>query len=78
MGRASGGSRGPKQSGLESRDYSVTYGALRDYGVETIYVSARHLAARGLATEDLLVETVPLDDAGVTGLLHEHDVILGA
>ena len=62
--------------GLGVKDYSVSYGALADYGVESIYVSASHMARRRLADEDLVVPVTQLDDEGVRQLLASADVIL--
>lgn len=61
---------------LGTKDYSVSYKALADYGVEHIYCSDRHLEARNLTTADLLVAVEPLSDEEVRTLLAEHDVIL--
>ena len=60
---------------LGTKDYSVTYGALKDYGVERIYCSDSDLAARGIGSGDLLIDVEPLDDAGVRDLMGRHDVI---
>lgn len=70
--------KGQDTTSLGTRDYSVTYGALKDYGVETIYVSESHMRARGLSEQDLLLPIVAMDDAGVMQLMREHDVILGS
>ena len=61
---------------LGIKDFSVTYGALADFGVEKIYVAASHLAARGLAASDLLLEVEVIDDNAVRGVLAESDAIL--
>lgn len=61
---------------LGVKDYSVTYKALKDYGVAGIYCSASHLDARGLTRSDFLLEVTPLKDAEVTALMAEHDVVL--
>jgi tRNA 2-thiouridine synthesizing protein C len=68
--------KGQDPSGLGTKDYSVTYKALRDYGVDTIYCSASHLSERGLIEDDLLVPVQALTDAEVTQLIGNHDVIL--
>lgn len=61
---------------LGTKDYSVSYKALADYGVERIYCSERHLQARALTTADLLVDVEALSDDGVRALMAEHDAIL--
>lgn len=60
---------------LGTKDYSVTYKALRDYGVETIYCSAADLARRGLDADSLLLPVNLLDDPAIAELMHNHDVI---
>lgn len=61
---------------LGTKDYSVSYRALVDYGVEVIYCSASHLAARGIGVDDLLVPVTALTDREVGELMSGHDVIL--
>jgi len=61
---------------LGSKDYSVTYQALRDYGVEQIFCPASHLQRRGIDIENLVVPVQAISDAEVTALLNSHDVIL--
>jgi tRNA 2-thiouridine synthesizing protein C len=61
---------------LGTKDYSVTYQALKDYGAEGIYCSQRHLDERGLTVADLLVPVTPLSDQAVRQLMIEHDSIL--
>ena len=60
---------------LGTRNYSVTYGALKDYGVDTVYCCAADLDERGLTTADLLIPVSTLDDDGVRDLLARHQVI---
>lgn len=67
---------GQNTAELGDKDYSVSYGALADYGVETIYVSERQVKARGLDTDDLIVPVVALSDTEVGELLANADVIL--
>lgn len=68
--------RDQQTGALGTKDFSVTYGALADYGVEPVYVSVSHLAARGLTTDDLVIDTVAVDDDQVRRLLADADVIL--
>lgn len=67
---------GQDTGALGTKDYSVTYRALADYGVEDIYCSQSHLQARGLSVQDLLLPVTPLSDSDVSALMAEHDVIL--
>lgn len=61
---------------LGTKDYAVTYRALKDYGVNRICCSASHLETRGLSTRDLLVPVESLSDDEVKALMANHDVIL--
>ena len=61
---------------LGVKDFSVTYGALADYGVENLFVAGSHLAARGLEAKDLLLNAEVLDDDAVRGVLAKADAIL--
>lgn len=60
---------------LGTRDYSVTYKALKDYGVSAIYCGAADLLARGLTADDLLVPVTGLDDVEISRLFARHEVI---
>jgi len=62
---------------LGTKDYSVTYKALPDYGVSTIYCSERHLLARGLTPDDLVVPVEPLGNDAIKQLMADHTAILG-
>jgi tRNA 2-thiouridine synthesizing protein C len=71
------------------KNFSPTYRTLGDYEVKHLYVDADSLAARGLSQDDLVevawedmdtgeeVENIVevLDQAQVTELMEEHDVI---
>jgi len=67
---------GQNTTELGVKDYSVSYGALADYGVDAIYVSESQMKARGLAASDLLVPVTPLGDAEVGEVMANADVIL--
>lgn len=61
---------------LGPKDYSVTFGALADYGVEDIYCSETDLQQRGLTIDDLVIRVTPVDDATIRELMADHDVLL--
>ena len=61
---------------LGVKDYSVSFGALADYGVETIYVAETHLAERGLSIGDLALPVAALSDEQVSSVMSRADVIL--
>lgn len=63
-------------TGAGTRDYAVTYGALRDYGVETIYCVREDLAERRMTEDDLIVPVNLVHRKDVSGILDQHDVIL--
>lgn len=65
-----------KADALGLKDYSVTFGALKDYGVEDVYCSQTDLQGRALETDDLVIPVTPLDDNGIKDLMASHDVIL--
>ena len=62
--------------GLASRNYSVSYKALHDYGVEALYCNADDLLARGLTVADLIVTPTLLDSTALATVMHDYDVIL--
>ena len=53
------------------KQFSKTYRALPDFGVEKIYVLDSSLNARGLSQEELIVETVLLDNMAVNDLIKQ-------
>jgi len=50
---------------LQMKHYTRTFGALFDFGVESVFVEKESLDARGMKTEDLV--QIPLED-GTDGL----------
>ena len=67
---------GQDTSGLGTKDFARTFGALRDYGVSRIYCDQADLNRFGLSISDLTIEVSPLDSAGIRALLDEHDKVL--
>jgi tRNA 2-thiouridine synthesizing protein C len=67
-GQASGSS-GIKQ-------YTKTFGALEDFGVEKLFVHENSMAARGLTTSQLLIEATVLDNDDVAKLISNQDQVL--
>ncbi|MEX2487905.1 MAG: sulfurtransferase complex subunit TusC [Pseudomonadales bacterium] len=61
---------------LGLKDYSVSFGALKDYGVQNLYCSESDLQHRVLETDDLVIPVTALDDAAIRELMASHDVIL--
>lgn len=62
---------------LVAKDYSVTYKALRDYGVDNIACCQSHLDERGLKVEDFVIPVKSLTDEEVTLLMQQNDIIIG-
>ena len=60
----------------KQKNFSRSFGALKEYGVENIYCSKSQLRKYGLDETDLLLEVTALDDSKVASLLADHDVIL--
>jgi len=58
------------------RNFSLSFGALKDYGVENIYCSQSQLHDYGLNESDLLIEVTALGDIEVATLMADHDVIV--
>ena len=61
---------------LRMKNYAVSYGALKDYGVSSISVPSSHLAARNITAADLCIDVEILTDDDVRRLMHTADVIL--
>ena len=61
---------------LDQKNFTLSFGALKDYGVEKVYCSESQLLGFGLTESDLLIEVTALKDADVSALMSNHDVIL--
>lgn len=70
--------RGQRTEAIGLKNFAKAFGALPDYEVERVCVHAGSLEERGLGVPDLLIEVEVLDDAGVSALMEESEVILGA
>ena len=58
------------------KNFSLTFGALVDYGVNNIFCSETQLKAFGLDISDLVIEVTPLSNEQVCSLLSADNVIL--
>lgn len=58
------------------KNHSPAFASLPLYDVESIYVDADSLAARGLSAEDLLMPVSLLSSGEAKALLDEQDVVL--
>jgi len=53
------------------KQYSKTYKAARDFGVEHIYIDELSMLARGVMDDELIVEAQRLDSLAVSSLIGE-------
>jgi tRNA 2-thiouridine synthesizing protein C len=61
---------------ISQKNFSLTFSALHDYGVEEIYCSRTHLQNHGIIESDLVIEVISLSDEDVASLLSSSEVIL--
>lgn len=66
--------QGTKAVGM--KNFSPTYRALEGYDIEKLYVEKESMEARGLTTDDLIVDVEVLAAAEMAALLEEQDVVL--
>lgn len=62
--------------GVELKNFSKTYRALEGYDIEKLYVEQESLDARGLTTDDLIVDTIVLPSAELAKVMAEQDVVI--
>ena len=65
-------------TGIGMKNFSKTYGALKDYGIEKIYVEKESLDVRGLTADDLVipVEVMVADD--LRDIMAQQDVVISS
>ena len=63
---------------LEMKDFSKTYRALEDYGVEKIFLEKESMEERGLTPDDLVIPAALIDRKQMTELMDSMDVVLSA
>lgn len=68
--------KGQEPGGVRQKNLSATLSALPMYDIERLYVCARAMAQRGLNPDDLVLPVEVLDDAGIAGLIRNHDVVM--
>lgn len=68
--------KGADTAGIGMKNFTPTYRALEGYDVEKLYVAQESLEERGLTEDDLLVDVEVIDNAKMTALMEEQDVIL--
>jgi tRNA 2-thiouridine synthesizing protein C len=70
--------RNQKPSELEMKDFSKTYRALEDYGVEKIFVEKESIEERGLSPDDFIIPVTVLGRNDIGSLMESMDVVLSA
>jgi tRNA 2-thiouridine synthesizing protein C len=68
--------KGQATKAVGMKNFSPTYRALEGYDIEKLYVEKGSMEARGLTTDDLIVDVEVLDSAEMAALLEEQDVVL--
>jgi tRNA 2-thiouridine synthesizing protein C len=63
-------------STVGSKNYSMGFAALADYGVTDIYCSASQQSGKALTAEDFVIPLQALDDLAVRQLFVEHQTVL--
>lgn len=61
---------------LAMKDFARGFAALRDYGVNPIYVRSTDLSRYGLSVSDLIIEVETLDDNALPALLASYDKVV--
>lgn len=70
--------KGQTPTVLEMKDFSKTYRALEDYGVEKIYLEKESMEERGLSPDDLIIPAAVVDRKYIASLMDSMDVVLSA
>lgn len=65
-------------SGIGMKNFSKTFGALEDYGLEKIYVEQESLAVRGLTADDLVIPVEVLAATDLCELMAQQDVVISS
>ena len=63
---------------LEMKDFSKTYRALEDYGIEKIFLEKESMEERGLSSDDFIIPAAVLDRKQMAELMDSMDVVLSA
>ncbi len=70
--------KGQNTSAIGSKNFSLTFRALTDYEVKTLYVERESLETRGLAAADLIVPVEVVTAAELANRIAEQDLILSS
>ena len=67
---------GQSTDDLGTKNFSLSFGALKDYGVTRIACSKPDLVARGLNKDNFLIEVESLSAAAMQAFIRNHDKVL--
>jgi|TARA_B110000093_G_scaffold161148_1_gene182157 tRNA 2-thiouridine synthesizing protein C len=67
---------GQSTDDLGTKNFSLSFGALKDYGVTRIACSKPDLLASGLNKDDFLIEVESLNAAAMQAFIRNHDKVL--
>ncbi len=67
---------GQSTDALGTKQFTLGYGALRDYGVTRIACAKADMIAHSLNADDFIVDVEVLDHAGMQKLINEYDRVL--
>jgi len=68
--------KGQATKAVGMKNFSPTYRALEGYDIEKLFVEKESMEARGLTTDDLVVDVEVLESAELAALLEEQDVVM--
>lgn len=68
--------KGQNTDALGMKNFSPTYRALEMYDVEKLYVDKESMEARGLTTDDFLVDVEVKTSEEITSMMEEMDMVL--
>ena len=68
--------RGQNTAGSGLKDYSASYGSLKDYGVTDVYCDADSLEHYHLDAADLVLEVTPQRKDEMAALVRQYDRVL--
>lgn len=63
-------------TGIGVKNYSLSYGTLKDYGVTDIYCDAAGLDRYGLEPRNLVIEVTPVTAEGIGDLIERYKTTL--
>ncbi len=65
-----------QQTSAGIKQTTKAFAAVNDFGIDDVYVHDLSLIARGLNTEDMMVDVKEIDTKAISSLLNQHDRVL--